>query len=186
MQKNIVILLFLLFVLIRLSYGRGKDERQRFHHLRELSFTSLFTFTLLGCYISYFSNEEPFYRIEYHNSIIWVGFVLGFLGNLLLLWVHRCLGANFSPHLEIRSEHKLIQEGPYQYLRHPMYTSGYLFLIGCGLVSQDALLLFPPVITFSLLLFFRLQDEERMLHEEFGKEWEDYAGKTRRVVPFVW
>ena len=124
--------------------------------------------------------------MEYHTSMIWIGCLLGFLGNLLLLWVHRCLGVNFSPHLEIRSEHKLIQDGPYKYLRHPMYTSGYLFLVGCGLVSQDALVLFPPVITFSLLLFFRLFDEEQMLHEEFGQEWEDYADKTKRVVPFVW
>ena len=135
MQKNIVALLFFIFVLIRLFYGRGKDERQRFHHIRELSLTSVFTFTLLGCYIYYFSHEEPFELIEYHSSIIWIGFVCGSLGNLLLLWVHRSLGANFSPHLEIRSEHKLIQVGPYKYVRHPMYTSGYLFLIGCGLIS---------------------------------------------------
>jgi protein-S-isoprenylcysteine O-methyltransferase Ste14 len=186
MQKNIVGLFFLMFIAIRLFYGRGKDERKKFHHMRELSLTSVFTFTLLGCYISYFSQDSAQYPMNYSQSLVWVGALLGGMGNLLLLWVHHCLGKNFSPHLEIREEHKLIQHGPYQFIRHPMYTSGYLFLLGCGLVSQDALLLFPPVITFSLLLVFRLSDEEKMLQEKFGEEWVSYVEKTSRVIPKIW
>ena len=186
MQKEAVTVLFVIFVFIRVAYGRGTDERERFHHSRELLLTVLFTFTLIGCFVSYFSQETPIYPMQYPFWITYLGGCIALFGNALLLWVHHCLGKNFSPHLEIRSDHNLIQHGPYQYIRHPMYTSGYFFLIGCGLISQDALLLFPPILTFTILLIFRLRDEETMLLEQFGEEWETYSKKTAKILPKIW
>ena len=186
MQKEIVAVLFVLFIAIRIVYGRGSDDRKRFHHSRELFLTALFTFTLIGSFASYFSQKTPIYPMQYPLWITYLGGCIGVFGNALLLWVHHCLGKNFSPHLEIRSDHKLVQHGPYRYIRHPMYTSGYLFLLGCGLVSQDALLLFPPIVTFTILLFFRLRDEEAMLLEQFGENWSEYTKRTDKILPKIW
>ena len=185
-QKEIVAVLFFVFVVIRLFYGRGKDERKRFHHSRELLLTAIFTCTLIASFLTYFSQPSPVFPLQYPLWIIFLGCFLGVCGNILLLWVHHCLGTNFSPHLEIRSDHKLIQNGPYRYIRHPMYTSGYLFLLGCGIISQDGLLLFPPIFTFSILLFFRLRDEEVMLEEKFGEDWLMYTKTTAKIIPKIW
>ena len=185
MQKPIVAFLFIVFVVIRLKYGRGVDQREQFHHKRELILTSVFTLTLLVCYVAYFSQNNQILPLQYSAKLVWFGGILGLLGNALLYWVHHCLGTNFSPHLEIRSEHTLIQNGPYQYVRHPMYSSGYLFLLGCGFLSQDGILLVPPVITFTLLLVFRLSDEEKMLEEKFGDDWRRYKSTTKKVFPLI-
>jgi protein-S-isoprenylcysteine O-methyltransferase Ste14 len=38
----------------------------------------------------------------------------------------------------------------------------------------------------ALLVAFRLGPEERMMLEEFGKDYEAYKGRTKRLVPRVW
>ncbi len=56
------------------------------------------------------------------DPVRWIG-ITGFGFGLILFWrVHKTLGENWSPILEIRRNHKLITDGPYKYVRHPMYT----------------------------------------------------------------
>ena len=146
--------------------------------------TSLFTFTLLGCYISYFSNEETIlsYRIsqQYHLNDLYLAF-----GNLLLLWVHRCLGANFSPHLEnsktntnsFKKDH--INTCDIQCIHLVIYfLSDVVFQSGCIAVIS-------PCDYLSLLLFFRLQDEEKCCTKSLVRSGR-IMRETKRVVPFVW
>ena len=60
----------------------------------------------------------------------WLGW-LGLLIELAFLWLfyasHRQLGKNWSVTLEIRNEHKLVTDGLYRYVRHPMYLSFWLW-----------------------------------------------------------
>jgi len=44
----------------------------------------------------------------------WLGAALGVAGELLLAWVHRELGRNFSGTLHLRDEHTLVTTGPYR------------------------------------------------------------------------
>ena len=104
----------------------------------------------------------------------------------MLLWVHVCLGANFSPHLELREEHTLIVNGPYRILRHPMYTSGLMYTIGCGILSNHGLVLFLPVGTFVLLIALRLKDEELMLSERFADAWSAHEARTFKIIPYIY
>ena len=105
---------------------------------------------------------------------------------ILLEWVHKALGHHFSPHLELREDHKIVQEGPYAFVRHPMYTSGLFFLIGNGVLSGNWILLLVPTCAFVVLLVLRIHDEEKMLYQRFGSEWERYTQKTGFLVPKIY
>ena len=108
------------------------------------------------------------------------------LGSLpILFWVHHSLGSYFSARLELQEDHQIIQTGPYQWIRHPMYTVGFLYLIGAGLLTGSWIILLIPTLSFALLVFSRVSDEEKMLVEHFGADYQDYMQKTGRFLPFL-
>ena len=100
----------------------------------------------------------------------------------LLYWVHHSLGAYFSARLVLQPEHAIIQNGPYQWVRHPMYSVGFLYLIGAGLLSSSWIIALTPTLSFAVLVWMRIQDEETML-SNFSDEYTSYMKRTGRFLP---
>ncbi len=116
----------------------------------------------------------------------WSGVVIFGFYLFLFWWVHKTLGKNWSPVLEIRKDHKLITQGPYKYIRHPMYTCMWLGVAGFWLISSNWVVGIVALLTWSILYFTRLPDEEKMMIEEFGQEYENYIKRTKKVIPWVY
>src|SRR5262249_23932800 len=103
---------------------------------------------------------------------------------LLLFWrSHADLGANWSASLEMREEHRLITQGVYGMMRHPMYAAMWLQAIGQALIVENWVAGALVVPAIALLYFVRVPMEERMMSVEFGDEWRAYAARTGRVIP---
>ena len=106
------------------------------------------------------------------------------------LWLfhrsHADLGTNWSITLQVREQHRLIVHGVYSRIRHPMYTALLLYSIGQVLVLPNWIAGPSYLVTFGILLAFRLRAEERMMLEEFGDEYTEYMAKTKRLVPGLW
>jgi protein-S-isoprenylcysteine O-methyltransferase Ste14 len=90
-----------------------------------------------------------------------------------------------SATIEVVEGQRVISTGPYAIVRHPMYASGALYLLGTplalgsywGLVAVGAMLPF---------LIWRLLDEERFLAKNL-RGYTEYQERVRhRLVPFVW
>jgi protein-S-isoprenylcysteine O-methyltransferase Ste14 len=103
------------------------------------------------------------------------------LGNVLALIVLNRLGKSFSVMAEAR---KLVTQGPYRIVRHPLYLTEGIAIIGLFLpyLSVQAAVLFALLIAVQLL---RMHYEEQVLRSTFP-EYADYARHTRRVIPGVW
>jgi protein-S-isoprenylcysteine O-methyltransferase Ste14 len=106
------------------------------------------------------------------------------------LWLfhrsHADLGTNWSITLEVREGHTLVTQGVYRSIRHPMYSALFLFSIGLALALPNVIAGPAYLVTFGLLFALRIGREEAMMREEFGKDYEDYAARTRRLIPRVW
>ncbi|MDR6408780.1 methyltransferase family protein [Paraburkholderia terricola] len=81
--------------------------------------------------------------------------------------------------------HKVIDSGPYAYVRHPMYSAALLFFIGTPLLLGSWWgLAVAPVMAIGLGR--RAVREERMLAEQLDG-YADYTARVRyRFVPFIW
>lgn len=112
-----------------------------------------------------------------------MGVIISIYGLYLFWLTHKTLGANWSPLLEVRKEHKLITTGIYKHIRHPMYTAIFLFTVGLGLISANFMVLLLPVITFSILCYIRIGDEEGMMVSWFGDEYILYKRNTGKFFP---
>lgn len=116
----------------------------------------------------------------------WLGLIveLGFLA--LFFASHRQLGKNWSVTLEIRDKHELVTEGLYRYVRHPMYSSFWLWAIAQALLLPNFVAGLAGLIGVAILYFHRVGKEEAMMRRTFGSAYEAYAARTGRVFPRAW
>lgn len=112
----------------------------------------------------------------------WLGLVLALGGLGLLAWSHHALAQFWSPEIQVRGDHRLIQHGPYQRIRHPMYSSLFCFFAGVSLISASLLLAVPAALV-SLYLVNRTRAEERLLTSHLGLPYREYAQVTGRFFP---
>ena len=114
------------------------------------------------------------------------GIVCFVIGLWLFYRSHADLGTNWSITLEVREEHRLITQGVYRGVRHPMYSALVLYSVGQALVIPNWVAGPSNLVAFSVLFAFRIHTEERMMLEQFGDEYTAYMARTKRLVPGVW
>lgn len=101
-------------------------------------------------------------------------------GTLLAFWSAWTLGRAFSLLPQAR---RLVTDGPYRYVRHPIYLGGLLITVG------EVWLRWSPLVIGLNLLFVvaqvvRLRYEEQLLAATFA-EYADYRARTSCLVPGI-
>jgi protein-S-isoprenylcysteine O-methyltransferase Ste14 len=117
------------------------------------------------------------------------GLVLFLAGLCLTFWARRTLGAMWgistSRQVKLLPDHRLIQNGPYAWVRHPMYLGWWVSILGLVLVYRTLILL--GIFIMSLVIFYRrARLEESVLAEKFGDEWKAYAARSKCLIPFIY
>jgi len=116
--------------------------------------------------------------------------VAGMMCLVIGLWLfhrsHADLGTNWSITLEVREQHRLITQGVYRRIRHPMYLALVLYSVGQALVIPNWVAGPSNVVAFMILFALRVGAEERMMVEAFGDEYAAYSAETKRLVPGIW
>jgi len=119
------------------------------------------------------------------DSVRWLGLLLTGAGFGLVLGSGIALGRFYSADVTLQHEHRLITTGLYGVLRHPRYLGVLLTTLGLTLLyrSWAGLLAFIPILG---VVFFRIYDEEILLHRAFGAEWEAYCQRSWRLLPYIY
>lgn len=113
-----------------------------------------------------------------------VGFVVGGGAVVLLAFVHRALGANFTTVIERCGPGQgLVTVGPYRYVRHPMYSSYLCFFAGAFLLSANWVLGVCGLGVIGSLMALRVPSEEALLIERYGDAYTAYAQSLPRFFP---
>jgi len=119
-----------------------------------------------------------------------VPFVLGTACLVFGLWLfyraHADLGTNWSISLELREEHRLVTQGVYEHIRHPMYTAILLHAVAQALLLPNWIAGPSCLAAFLMMLTFRLGPEEQMMRDRFGDDYLAYVRRTKRLVAGVW
>ncbi len=119
-----------------------------------------------------------------------IGILLVAFGGYLRITSRRVLmGAGFgllnSSRLQIVEGHRLITDGVYSRIRHPLYLGEITRNLGFTLILSS-LYGFVIVLVGGLFLPFRIEIEEKMLLEEFGQEYEEYKKRTKKLIPYIY
>ncbi len=116
------------------------------------------------------------------QTLNWLGNVLITFAISLWVWSKRTLGKNWSSRIAVRQQHTLTASGPYRFIRHPIYTSYLILMFGIAFATGNWLVAFPYVLG-ALLTITRTGQEELVLRQTLGKEYELYSRRTGRFFP---
>lgn len=112
------------------------------------------------------------------------GAILTIAGILFSLWARAILGTNWSAAVTIKENHTLVRRGPYQIVRHPIYTGFLLGLLGTSFVYGFARC-FIGVLIVGLAFWLKSQTEEQFMVQQFGQQYLEYRRQVRALIPYV-
>ena len=115
-----------------------------------------------------------------------IGLAVFGLGIALRWYAIIHLGRFFTVNVAIAEDHRLIDTGPYRWLRHPSYTGWLLAIAGLGLCLANWLSLAILLIATLGLILWRIGLEEQALRGAFGEAYTAYASRTWRLFPYIY
>ena len=112
----------------------------------------------------------------------WTGVGLALLAGLLIVWMFRTLGRNLTDTVVTRKQHTLVTNGPYRWVRHPLYALAVLLGVANSLAAANWFFFVAGCLVF-MLLAIRTRKEEENLIARFGDDYRNYMQRTGRFVP---
>jgi protein-S-isoprenylcysteine O-methyltransferase Ste14 len=112
------------------------------------------------------------------------GVVLFVAGSGLLAWAARHLGAELTVEIETREGGRLVTNGPYARVRHPIYTGVFLLIGGAAIAfASPALAAYTPLSIYCARV--RALAEEDLLSSDpvHGAAYQAYLARTGRFLP---
>lgn len=113
----------------------------------------------------------------------WLGVALAWAAAWVVIRSVRVLGREWSLEARLLPGHRLVRQGPYRHVRHPIYAAMLGLLVGTGLnvTAWPALVL--GVALYLVGTQLRTRVEERLLLERFGHEYVRYAAEVPALLP---
>ncbi len=113
------------------------------------------------------------------------GALIFIIGLTIRLSAAVSLNRSYSWTLEIRDEHRLVKDGLYRYVRHPIYLGALMGAIAIPIYATS-FLGFLFFLTAIPLFIYRMGVEENMLIEEYGDEYLEYMKATSKLFPYIY
>ena len=190
--RVIMILAFFAMFTIRIYFQSKVLHEDRDLNIKENKFSllagsiaALTTLTFGAEYIFFPGTFGFTYLLKYPDWIRWAGGLLLVGGIVLLLSAHIHLGRSFHSLVVTKEKHQLVTSGPYQWIRHPIYTAYLMNYIGGGLLAANLVLTFIPVMFFGFMIINRIPREEEIMRAEFGQNYLDFENRTGRLFPRI-
>lgn len=113
-----------------------------------------------------------------------VGVVIYSLGLLVAISGRIQLGKNWAnlEDYQIMQEQKLVEQGIYRWIRHPIYSGDLLLVLGVELALNSWLVLL--IIPLGAVVYRQAKEEEKILSQAFS-DYPAYQERTRMFIPFV-
>jgi protein-S-isoprenylcysteine O-methyltransferase Ste14 len=187
--KVVILLASIAMVVIRAPHGKRSRAIPVLKSRKGALEIALLTFAWVTFFLTLIWIATPLFAFaDYplHPIPLLIGSLCLVLGLWLFHRSHADLGTNWSITLEVREKHQLVTRGVYRLVRHPMYLALFIYSAGQALVVPNWLVGPSYDVAMVLLFALRVGPEERMMLEEFGKDYEAYMAAAKRLVPRVW
>jgi protein-S-isoprenylcysteine O-methyltransferase Ste14 len=103
-------------------------------------------------------------------------------GIAFAIWARFYIGQNWSSAVSIKVGHELIRTGPYEWVRHPIYSGLLLAMFGTALACRQPRGLVALVVLW-LGFWIKSRMEEGFMRKTFGEEYQEYSRTTGALIP---
>ena len=163
------------------------------HALRNPRAHGFYRFFAWECMLVLLVLNRPWWHVDmfgWRQQISWglllISFVLAIYSTRLLIRKggHAGAGRSESELLHFEKTARLITDGVYRYIRHPM-NAALLYLAWAIYLKNITLLTTALVALASVLLWLTALRDEAECRAYFGSPYQDYQRHTKRFVPFL-
>lgn len=120
--------------------------------------------------------------LKYKLFLTILSFLLIIIGTLVRYKAISVLKKAYSVNVSISKNQKIIKKWLYKKVRHPGYLGMLICFLGLGLSFKNIYALVIVLIINIASLLNRINLEEKVMKEHFGKEYEDYCKETYRLI----
>jgi len=114
-------------------------------------------------------------------GVVAVFMAVGSVG--LIMTAVKTLGREWSLTARLVEGHQLATNGPYAYVRHPIYTGMLGMLLATGLAVSHWIGIVAALFVFFIGTIIRVRSEERLLSGAFGPQFDEYSQRVPAIVP---
>ena len=189
-NKNLIPTLFYLsvalisIVMYHKSNSSYNSKTKKIHSIK--SFMYLYKYiqisTFVACMISIWSSHKYLFKVYSSNDfLIYIGISISGIAITLFALSRFSLGKNYSPCYDSYMPKNLKTTGIYSLVRHPIYSSNILLMIGIFISTGSLIIAVNALILF---VYYALSAiiEEKAISERFPK-YESYKRKTGMFFP---
>lgn len=165
------------------KYSEGRETIFRDERFRALG-KIIFVVSNLVTLASFWTNSQALLPFCEDHKLRLAGMTILIAATLLHFNSMKHLGENYSPCFDSHRPFLLVKQGPYKYVRHPIYLANILLCAGYSLASCSIwVLAFSGYGAFKMLR--AMEEEESYLSKTFPG-YETYQAKTSRLIPFIY
>lgn len=183
--------MFSLFSIIRIEYYRRTKKAGHITVIEERKRYPIWLSVFI-CYAVF----TFFIYILFPQALAWatfqlplwsrsVGILLGLMALLWFIWIYSSLGSNLSVRVRIKESQTLVTDGPYRWIRHPMYTAFYVLHIAVFFLTATWFIGVTWLTGLTIIIFLRVKREEAMLLARFGDKYDSYMERTGSFLPRI-
>jgi protein-S-isoprenylcysteine O-methyltransferase Ste14 len=174
----------LLFIAIIIDFTLFHEKKNTRKEKKSIVETGTMTGFLLLYYVilSATKNQSMIEDIEISRFIALFGALLVFVGSVMNIIARFTLGANWANQIKIYDNHRLVNDGLYRIVRHPLYSSIILMFFGASISYINFYSWLSVVFIFIPFMYYRAKQEEKLLSDVFP-EYAEYRRKTGMFFP---
>jgi protein-S-isoprenylcysteine O-methyltransferase Ste14 len=185
-ERIIAYVLLIFFFLIDFIIRKGKTaksiEQTKDDNLSTIfiGFT-FFIVLVLSAVLNFFNLGE------FDNSALArIGVIIMITGILIRIHSMLTLSHYYTRTLITVEKQKIVKKGLYKIIRHPGYLGTILIWSSAGLAMENKIIFTVATILILIAYYYRINNEEKMLLQNFGDEYADYKKQSWRLIPLIW
>jgi protein-S-isoprenylcysteine O-methyltransferase Ste14 len=176
-DRRKIIFIFNLVIFIRLAYMMFFLLKRKIPWEESISVPFAFALYFIGYPLLVLPVSKPIDSVDFFAIALFVtGCILNSGGEILRKkWKENA-----------ENKGKIYTEGFFKYSRHINYFGDILWVAAYAIITGNWFASIIPVFLFCFFAFYNAPKLDRYLKDKYGKEYEDYAKKTKMLIPFIY
>jgi len=166
---------WLYWIVAAFSMKRGHVPWSRELRIRAVLIVVVIILVRLGAFRGHGLNTDPW--------LTGIGLAIFALGLGFAIWARMHIGRNWGSPMTQKDEPELVTSGPYQLVRHPIYSG--ILVAGVGTAVALSWPWLTAVVLAGVYFLYSATVEERYLTEQFPDDYSLYRRSTKMLVPFI-
>jgi len=175
--RRVIIFLFNIIIFVRLAYMMIFMLKRKIPWEESISVPLAFALYFIGFPLFVLPISVPIDIIDYFAiSLFIIGCILNSGGEILRnKWKK-----------EPENKGKIYTQGFFKYSRHINYFGDILWVISYALITKNIWSITIPLFLFIFFAFYNAPKLDKYLKEKYGNDYDDYAKKTKMLIPFIY